>query len=50
MDISKASNFERFVFDLVGRDAAQLWRASWAELRGLTASSRVAGASASSPA
>ncbi len=29
MDISKASNFERFVFDLVGRDAAiirQLWR------------------------
>lgn len=30
MDISKASNFERFVFDLVGRDArvvADLWRA-----------------------
>jgi threonine synthase len=29
MDISKASNFERFAFDLVGRDAelvAQLWR------------------------
>jgi threonine synthase len=29
MDISKASNFERFVFDLVGRDAravAALWR------------------------
>ncbi len=29
MDISKASNFERFVFDLVGRDAIQvdaLWR------------------------
>ena len=29
MDISKASNFERFIFDLVGRDAAivrQLWR------------------------
>ena len=28
MDISKASNFERFIFDLVGRDAAmvrQLW-------------------------
>jgi threonine synthase len=24
MDISKASNFERFVFDLLGRDAAQL--------------------------
>ncbi|SFO79141.1 threonine synthase [Variovorax sp. OK605] len=24
MDISKASNFERFVFDLVGRDAARL--------------------------
>ncbi len=28
MDISKASNFERFVFDLVGRDAATL-RALW---------------------
>jgi threonine synthase len=30
MDISKASNFERFVFDLAGRDAAkvrELWRA-----------------------
>src|SRR5690606_10211483 len=30
MDISKASNFERYVFDLVGRDAARLaslWRA-----------------------
>ncbi|MCX7897854.1 MAG: threonine synthase [Rhodocyclaceae bacterium] len=30
MDISKASNFERFVFDLVGRDATvvrSLWRA-----------------------
>ncbi len=30
MDISKASNFERFVYDVVGRDAAvtaQLWRA-----------------------
>jgi len=29
MDISRASNFERFVFDLVGRDArrvAELWR------------------------
>jgi threonine synthase len=29
MDISKASNFERFIFDLVGRDPAivrQLWR------------------------
>jgi len=29
MDISKASNFERFIFDLVGRDAAALsalWR------------------------
>src|SRR5262249_32970118 len=24
MDISKASNFERFVFDLIGRDAARL--------------------------
>jgi threonine synthase len=30
MDISKASNFERFIFDLTGRDAAkvkQLWAA-----------------------
>ena len=29
MDISKASNFERFIFDLVGRDGArvrELWR------------------------
>jgi threonine synthase len=29
MDISKASNFERFIFDLVGRDSAkvlELWR------------------------
>ena len=24
MDISKASNFERFVFDLLGRDAARV--------------------------
>ena len=31
MDISKASNFERFVFDLVGRDAAQV-RALWAKV------------------
>ena len=31
MDISKASNFERFVFDLVGRDAAQI-RALWARV------------------
>ena len=33
MDISKASNFERFVFDLVGRDAGscrELWRRSTA--------------------
>jgi len=29
MDISKASNFERFVFDLTGRDAARV-RALWA--------------------
>jgi threonine synthase len=28
MDISKASNFERFVFDLLGRDPARL-RAAW---------------------
>lgn len=31
MDISKASNFERFVFDLVGRDAAQT-DALWADV------------------
>ena len=31
MDISKASNFERFVFDLTGRDAAQV-RALWQEV------------------
>jgi threonine synthase len=31
MDISKASNFERYVFDLVGRDGARV-RALWAEL------------------
>ena len=31
MDISKASNFERFVFDLVGRDAAVV-RALWRRL------------------
>ncbi len=31
MDISKASNFERFVFDLVGRDPERV-KALWAEL------------------
>jgi threonine synthase len=31
MDISKASNFERFVFDLVGRDPA-LVSALWAKV------------------
>ncbi|MBK9446626.1 MAG: threonine synthase [Betaproteobacteria bacterium] len=31
MDISKASNFERFVFDLVGRDGAKV-RALWAKV------------------
>lgn len=31
MDISKASNFERFVFDLVGRDAAKV-RELWAKI------------------
>ncbi|MEI2635500.1 MAG: threonine synthase [Methylotenera sp.] len=31
MDISKASNFERFVFDLVGRDAAKV-RELWASV------------------
>ncbi len=30
MDISKASNFERFVYDLVGRDAGRV-KALWAE-------------------
>ena len=32
MDISKASNFERFIYDAVGRDPA-IVRALWAELR-----------------
>ncbi|HEY8048965.1 MAG TPA: threonine synthase [Ramlibacter sp.] len=32
MDISKASNFERFVFDLVGRDAAKVKQLFGAEL------------------
>ncbi len=32
MDISKASNFERFVYDVVGRDAAAV-RALWAQLQ-----------------
>jgi threonine synthase len=32
MDISKASNFERFVFDLVGRDAAKVRRLFGEEL------------------
>ncbi len=31
MDISKASNFERFIFDLVGRDSQQV-RALWSEV------------------
>lgn len=31
MDISKASNFERFIFDLVGRDPQQV-RALWSEV------------------
>ena len=31
MDISKASNFERFVFDLVGRDGAKM-RQLWAQV------------------
>ena len=31
MDISKASNFERFIFDLVGRDAATV-RALWQQV------------------
>jgi threonine synthase len=32
MDISKASNFERFVFDLVGRDAGRV-RESWDQVQ-----------------
>ena len=50
MDISKASNFERFVFDLVGRDGAQVaafWRRVEAghaiDLRGTPAFDRLAG-------
>ena len=31
MDISKASNFERFIFDLIGRDAAEI-ETLWAEV------------------
>ena len=31
MDISKASNFERFIYDVVGRDAAQV-RALWSKV------------------
>ena len=31
MDISKASNFERFVYDLVGQDAAKV-RELWASV------------------
>jgi threonine synthase len=31
MDISKASNFERFVFDLVGRDGAKV-RELWSKV------------------
>jgi len=33
MDISKASNFERFIFDLVGHDSAKL-REFWAQVDG----------------
>ncbi|MCC6530989.1 MAG: threonine synthase [Burkholderiales bacterium] len=50
MDISKASNFERYVFDLVGRDAgwlAMLWQALDAhgafDLRGTRAFDAIAG-------
>ncbi|MBT0178081.1 threonine synthase, partial [Listeria seeligeri] len=31
MDISRASNFERFIFDLVGRDADRV-KALWADM------------------
>ncbi len=37
MDISKASNFERFIYDMVGRDAGRvrgLWRDGGFDLRG----------------
>ncbi|RQW23919.1 threonine synthase [Rhodobacteraceae bacterium CH30] len=43
MDISKASNFERFVFDLVGRDGAEVARL-WSEVdagRGFDLSARL---------
>jgi threonine synthase len=50
MDISKASNFERFIFDLVGRDAAvvrELWKQVDAggafDLRGTPYMARLAG-------
>jgi threonine synthase len=49
MDISKASNFERYVFDLVGRDSArvnELWRQlereGWFDLSGTAGFARVA--------
>ena len=32
MDISKASNFERYVFDLVGRDRSRMWQL-WDDLQ-----------------
>ncbi|SCK07166.1 threonine synthase [Vogesella sp. LIG4] len=44
MDISKASNFERFVFDLVGRDGGKV-KALWAEVdsgKGFDLSSQLA--------
>jgi len=34
MDISKASNFERYVFDLVGRDGARVRTSTAASRRG----------------
>ncbi len=41
MDISKASNFERFVFDLVGRDGAKV-REFWASVERASGSADVA--------
>lgn len=41
MDISKASNFERFVFDLVGRDAGKV-RELWARIESGSASGATA--------
>src|SRR5450756_2724751 len=41
MDISKASNFERFVFDLVGRDGAKV-REFWSKVDAASSSDTAA--------